>query len=186
MADKETEDHNDDVTVILYLDPYTQSGSDTEGETTSLNGGTLKYTTTLTNRQRGNIFSVLPATLDSLSVQQLAAQGELSQLKEYLQKDATLLNRPDERGFTNLMWAAAFGEIETVRYLLELGADPHMLAKERESALSLASTGGYSDIVSLLLNKKVDINIYDWNGGTPLLYAVRGNYVKCVEVLLGK
>ncbi|XP_075467247.1 DNA-binding protein RFXANK isoform X2 [Ascaphus truei] len=184
MADKETEDHNDDVTVILYLDPYTQSGSDTEGETTSLNGGTLKYTTTLTNRQRGNIFSVLPATLDSLSVQQLAAQGELSQLKEYLQKDATLLNRPDERGFTNLMWAAAFGEIETVRYLLELGADPHMLAKERESALSLASTGGYSDIVSLLLNKKVDINIYDWNGGTPLLYAVRGNYVKCVEVLL--
>ncbi|MEE6517360.1 hypothetical protein FKM82_027527 [Ascaphus truei] len=120
MADKETEDHNDDVTVILYLDPYTQSGSDTEGETTSLNGGTLKYTTTLTNRQRGNIFSVLPATLDSLSVQQLAAQGELSQLKEYLQKDATLLNRPDERGFTNLMWAAAFGEIETVRYLLEL------------------------------------------------------------------
>ncbi|MEE6517359.1 hypothetical protein FKM82_027527 [Ascaphus truei] len=164
MADKETEDHNDDVTVILYLDPYTQSGSDTEGETTSLNGGTLKYTTTLTNRQRGNIFSVLPATLDY----------------------ATLLNRPDERGFTNLMWAAAFGEIETVRYLLELGADPHMLAKERESALSLASTGGYSDIVSLLLNKKVDINIYDWNGGTPLLYAVRGNYVKCVEVLLGK
>ncbi|MEE6517362.1 hypothetical protein FKM82_027527 [Ascaphus truei] len=98
MADKETEDHNDDVTVILYLDPYTQSGSDTEGETTSLNGGTLKYTTTLTNRQRGNIFSVLPATLDY----------------------ATLLNRPDERGFTNLMWAAAFGEIETVRYLLEL------------------------------------------------------------------
>ncbi|PIO32853.1 hypothetical protein AB205_0133030 [Aquarana catesbeiana] len=64
------------------------------------------------------------------------------------------------------------------------GADPHILAKERESALSLASTGGYSDIVTLLLNQKVDINIYDWNGGTPLLYAVRGNHVKCVEVLL--
>ncbi|PIO32854.1 hypothetical protein AB205_0133030 [Aquarana catesbeiana] len=42
------------------------------------------------------------------------------------------------------------------------GADPHILAKERESALSLASTGGYSDIVTLLLNQKVDINIYDW------------------------
>lgn len=24
------------------------------------------------------------------------------------------------------------------------------------------------------------------NGGTPLLYAVRGNHVKCVEALLGK
>ncbi|KAG8594899.1 hypothetical protein GDO81_001354 [Engystomops pustulosus] len=128
-----------------------------------------------------HVFSCL---IPALSVQQLAAQGELTQLKEYLQKDDTFLNRPDERGFTPLMWAAAFGEIETVRYLLEMGADPHILAKERESALSLASTGGYSDIVTLLLNKKVDINIYDWNGGTPLLYAVRGNHVKCVEVLL--
>lgn len=66
------------------------------------------------------------------------------------------------------------------------GADPHILAKERESALSLASTGGYTDIVGLLLERDVDINIYDWNGGTPLLYAVRGNHVKCVEALLAR
>lgn len=176
--------NSDESTVILHLYPASQSGSDTEEEMTHMNVGPLKYSTTLTNRQRGNMVSVLPATLDSLSVHQVAAQGELTQLKEYLQKDDTLLNRPDERGFTSLMWAAAFGEIETVRYLLEMGADPHILAKERESALSLASTGGYSDIVTLLLNQKVDINIYDWNGGTPLLYAVRGNHVKCVEVLL--
>ncbi|KAM3939685.1 DNA-binding protein RFXANK isoform 3-T3 [Leptodactylus fuscus] len=128
--------------VILNIYPETQNGSDTEEEAAQLNVGPLKYSTTLTNRQRGNMVSVLPATLDSLSVQQLAAQGELTQLKEYLQKDDTFLNRPDERGFTPLMWASAFGEIETVRYLL------------------------------------------DMNGGTPLLYAVRGNHVKCVEVLL--
>uniref|UniRef100_A0A8C5RM61 Regulatory factor X associated ankyrin containing protein n=1 Tax=Laticauda laticaudata TaxID=8630 RepID=A0A8C5RM61_LATLA len=97
-----------------------------------------------------------------------------------------LLNKPDERGFTPLMWASAFGEIETVRSMLEWGADPHILAKERESALSLASTGGYTGIVTLLLEKAVDINTYDWNGGTPLLYAVRGNHVKCVEALLAR
>lgn len=45
---------------------------------------------------------------------------------------------------------------------LPQGADPHALAKERESALSLASTGGYTDIVGLLLERDVDINIYDW------------------------
>ncbi|NP_001089411.1 regulatory factor X associated ankyrin containing protein S homeolog isoform X1 [Xenopus laevis] len=193
MADQITEDgilsitcvsnHNND-SIIIPLYPQAPNGSDMEEDVASLNAGPLKYSTTLTNRQRGNMVSVLPATLDSLSVQQLSAQGELTQLKEYLQKDKTLINCPDERGFTPLMWAAAFGEIETVCYLLELGADPHILAKERESALSLASTGGYSDIVLLLLSKKVDINIYDWNGGTPLLYAVRGNHVKCVEVLL--
>lgn len=30
-----------------------------------------------------------------------------------------LVNKPDERGFTPLIWASAFGEIETVRHLLE-------------------------------------------------------------------
>ncbi|XP_061005725.1 DNA-binding protein RFXANK isoform X4 [Dama dama] len=149
-------------------------------------GSSLKHSTTLTNRQRGNEVSALPATLDSLSIHQLAAQGELSQLKEHLRKGDNLINKPDERGFTPLIWASAFGEIETVRFLLEWGADPHILAKERESALSLASTGGYTDIVGLLLERDVDINIYDWNGGTPLLYAVRGNHVKCVEALLGE
>lgn len=48
------------------------------------------------------------------------------------------------------------------------GADPHILAKERESALSLASTGGYTDIVGLLLERDVDINIYDWVRCHPL------------------
>ncbi|XP_051495478.1 DNA-binding protein RFXANK [Apus apus] len=144
----------------------------------------LKRSNALTNRQRGNEVSALPATLDTLSIHQLAAQGELSQLKEHLRKGENLVNKRDERGLTPLIWAAAFGEIETVRHLLQWGADPHALAKERESALSLASMGGYTDIVLMLLERNVDINIYDWNGGTPLLYAVRGNHVKCVEALL--
>ncbi|NXE30276.1 RFXK protein, partial [Ardeotis kori] len=155
-------------------------------ELPALDSFPLKHSNTLTNRQRGNEVSALPATLDTLSIHQLAAQGELSQLKEHLRKGENLVNKPDERGFTPLIWAAAFGEIETVRHLLEWGADPHALAKERESALSLASMGGYTDIVIMLLERNVDINIYDWNGGTPLLYAVRGNHVKCVEALLAR
>nr|XP_030112375.3 DNA-binding protein RFXANK isoform X2 [Taeniopygia guttata] len=157
---------------------------DSQSPGEALDGFPLKHSNTLTNRQRGNEVSALPATLDTLSIHQLAAQGELIQLKEHLRKGENLVNKPDERGFTPLIWAAAFGEIETVRHLLEWGADPHALAKERESALALASMGGYTDIVTLLLDRDVDINTYDWNGGTPLLYAVRGNHVKCVEALL--
>ncbi|XP_005208474.1 DNA-binding protein RFXANK isoform X4 [Bos indicus] len=175
-------------TVVLSLFPCTPEPGNPESDagSSSPQGNSLKHSTTLTNRQRGNEVSALPATLDSLSIHQLAAQGELSQLKEHLRKGDNLINKPDERGFTPLIWASAFGEIETVRFLLEWGADPHILAKERESALSLASTGGYTDIVGLLLERDVDINIYDWNGGTPLLYAVRGNHVKCVEALLAR
>ncbi|KAM4884058.1 DNA-binding protein RFXANK isoform 3-T3 [Sylvia borin] len=157
---------------------------DSQSSSEALDGFPLKHSNTLTNRQRGNEVSALPATLDTLSIHQLAAQGELVQLKEHLKKGENLVNKPDERGFTPLIWAAAFGEIETVRHLLEWGADPHALAKERESALALASMGGYTDIVTMLLDRDVDINTYDWNGGTPLLYAVHGNHVKCVEALL--
>ncbi|XP_066503716.1 DNA-binding protein RFXANK [Hoplias malabaricus] len=141
--------------------------------------------TTLTNKQRGNELTVQPATLDNLSVHQLAAHGEISQVTRHIAADISLLNSQDEQGFTPLMWAAAFGEIEMVQFLLEKGADPKIFARERESALSLASAGGFADIVNILLKHEVDIDSYDWNGGTPLLYAVRGNHMRCVEALIG-
>ncbi|XP_004873477.1 DNA-binding protein RFXANK isoform X2 [Heterocephalus glaber] len=182
----EAPDGSDTVVLSLFACAAEPGNPEADASASSLQGSSLKHSTTLTNRQRGNEVSALPATLDSLSIHQLAAQGELSQLKEHLRKGDNLVNKPDDHGFTPLIWASAFGEIQTVRFLLDWGADPHILAKERESALSLASMGGYTDIVGLLLEHDVDINIYDWNGGTPLLYAVRGNHVKCVEALLGE
>ncbi|XP_058148721.1 DNA-binding protein RFXANK isoform X2 [Dasypus novemcinctus] len=157
-------DASDVVVLSLVPCPPEPGVPEADAAVPSSPGNSLKHSTTLTNRQRGNEVSALPATLDW----------------------DKLINKADERGFTPLIWAAAFGEIETVRLLLEWGADPHILGKERESALSLASTGGYTDIVGLLLERDVDINTYDWNGGTPLLYAVRGNHVKCVEALLAR
>lgn len=59
------------------------------------------------------------------------------------------------------------------------GADPHILAKERESALSLASTGGYTDIVGLLLERDVDINIYDWVRHHPMAPRHLAEYQVC-------
>ncbi|XP_072516656.1 DNA-binding protein RFXANK [Salminus brasiliensis] len=147
--------------------------------------GAINHSTTLTNKQRGNEVTVRPATLDNLSIHQLAAHGEIAQVKMHLGSDLSLLNSQDERGFTPLMWAAAFGEIEMVQFLLEKGADPRSFARERESALSLASALGFADIVNILLEHEVDVDSYDWNGGTPLLYAVRGNHMRCVESLLG-
>ncbi|XP_043563545.1 ankyrin repeat family A protein 2 [Chiloscyllium plagiosum] len=143
----------------------------------------IKQSTTLTNKHRGNEISAAPLLLHSLSVHQLAAQGELIYLASRIEQD-NLLNMQDEQGFTPLMWAAAHGQIAVVEFLLQNGGDPHLLANGRESALSLASSKGYSNIVNMLLDYGCDVNEYDWNGGTPLLYAVHGNHVKCVETLL--
>lgn len=85
---------------------------------------------------------ILPS---ALSIHQLAAQGEVSEVAAHLSKgedawspsssllkvshvqlylcvifaDGSLLNNQDERGFTPLMWAAAFGEKTMVDFLLD-------------------------------------------------------------------
>ncbi|XP_061493738.1 DNA-binding protein RFXANK-like [Rhineura floridana] len=170
---------DDSPSIILQLYPYSEGKDDPNADQAGPapnDGGILKLSTALTNRQRGNKVSALLVTLDTLSVHQLAVQGELTLLKETLRKCENLLNNPNERDFTPLMWAAAFGEIETICSMLEWGADPHILAKEWESALSLVSTGGYTEIVVLLLEKAVDVNTYDWPLKNLQLQACLGSY----------
>ncbi|XP_037389491.1 ankyrin repeat family A protein 2 isoform X1 [Pygocentrus nattereri] len=143
----------------------------------------IKQSTTLTNKHRGNEVSSTPLLVHSLSIHQLAAQGEMVFLASRIEQES-VINLQDEEGFTPLMWAAAHGQIAVVEFLLQSGADPHILAKGRESALSLACSKGYTDIVRMLIDCGVDVNEYDWNGGAPILYAVHGNHVRCVEILL--
>ncbi|XP_061554800.1 ankyrin repeat family A protein 2 isoform X1 [Phycodurus eques] len=143
----------------------------------------IKQSTTLTNKHRGNEVSSTPLLVHSLSIHQLAAQGEMVFLASRIEQE-TVINVQDEEGFTPLMWAAAHGQIAVVEFLLQNGADPNLLAKGRESALSLACSKGYTDIVKMLIDCGVDVNEYDWNGGAPLLYAVHGNHIRCVELLL--
>lgn len=47
------------------------------------------------------------------------------------------------------------------------GADPNLLAKGRESALSLACSKGYTDILKMLIDCGVDVNEYDWVKNVP-------------------
>ncbi|PNI73359.1 ANKRA2 isoform 3, partial [Pan troglodytes] len=82
----------------------------------------------------------------ALSVHQLAAQGEMLYLATRIEQE-NVINHTDEEGFTPLMWAAAHGQIAVVEFLLQNGADPQLLGKGRESALSLACSKGYTDIV---------------------------------------
>jgi ankyrin repeat protein len=72
----------------------------------------------------------------------------------------TATMEPDERGMyedttTYLIEAVLRGRIETVRFLLANGADPNIAGKfAGQTALLAAATGGYADVVDLLLQQR--------------------------------
>uniref|UniRef100_A0A8C0F6C7 Regulatory factor X associated ankyrin containing protein n=1 Tax=Bubo bubo TaxID=30461 RepID=A0A8C0F6C7_BUBBB len=130
-------------------------------------GFPLKHSNTLTNRQRGNEISALPATLDS----------------------ENLVNKPDERGFTPLIWAAAFGEIETVRHLLEWVRP--LLGLESKLSSSPLTGGGHHigrgapcpDLHCLLAARGADLTTEADSGYTPMDLAVALGHKKVQQVI---
>jgi len=57
-------------------------------------------------------------------------------------------------GFTALMTAAAEGQLEVVRYLLDHGADRSLEDKDGDTALSFARQKGHAEVVELLESER--------------------------------
>jgi ankyrin repeat protein len=87
-------------------------------------------------------------------------------LESQLQDSTSTIDDVDTRGRTALWWAAARGDYETVKTLLEYGASVQDPAVPRShSALHVAKT---SEVVRLLLNHGAKVDCRDESGRTPL------------------
>ena len=76
-------------------------------------------------------------------------------------------------GFTPLMFAAQAGDLDSVRILLEAGADVHEGTPDDGSPLVLASFNGHEKVALFLLEKGADPNATDGYGITPLHWALQ-------------
>jgi ankyrin repeat protein len=81
----------------------------------------------------------------------------------------------DRRGFTPLMWAAAGGQIEIVRLLLEAGASADRRASDGTSALMLASANGFADVVRALIVRGANVAANRGGATAQQLAAARGH-----------
>lgn len=84
---------------------------------------------------------------------------------------ASKLNELDARGEFPLYKAAAGGNYDDVKRMLEQGADPSMSTFYKWTALHWAVNNGHKDVIELLLSHGADINAVSDTGRRPLSMA---------------
>lgn len=85
------------------------------------------------------------------------------------------------------MLAAMNGHAATVKLLLDMGSDINaQIETNRNTALTLACFQGRCEVVSLLLDRKANVEHRAKTGLTPLMEAASGGYVEVGRILLDK
>ena len=94
------------------------------------------------------------------------------------------INAVDSDGWTALMYASEYGNLDMVNRLLAANAKVNMVNKGGGTALMIASNNGKNDIVKLLIAKGANVNAIDINGTTALMYAAMNGDTDIVKNLL--
>jgi uncharacterized protein len=79
---------------------------------------------------------------------------------------------PIPGGMTPLLYAARDGRLETVRVLLDAGANINDRDANEITPLIIAITNNHPDVARFLIERGADIKAVDWYGRTPLWAAV--------------
>ncbi|XP_069670620.1 uncharacterized protein [Periplaneta americana] len=90
----------------------------------------------------------------------------------------------DSKGMTPLSWAACRGHLETVRLLVEKGAEVNTSDVFLPSPLHGAIYGSHVNVVKFLIKSGANVNAYDRNDQSPILAATRQNNVDVVKPLM--
>ncbi|KAL6079071.1 Rab-GAP TBC domain-containing protein [Balamuthia mandrillaris] len=140
----------------------------------------------------------LASLLDKASKQQRQQQQERSEEKNTTTHTSEQDDDPsteecflsvdscDRNGNTALHWAAAHGQLASLRLLLEkYGANVEAEDKEGCTALHCASLRGHLACLKFLIKQSnANVNHRDFDGATPLHKAAAMGHRRCVEVLL--
>jgi ankyrin repeat protein len=135
---------------------------------------------------KADLVAVLLAAGPTLDVFDAASVGRTNRVAELLDADPALVNAYSRDGFFPLGLAAFFGHSETVRLLLERGADVAQVAKNpmRIQALHAAVGGPSREAVLLILEAGAPINAQQHKGWTALHEVVNKQDVELTRYFL--
>lgn len=131
------------------------------------------------NKEHRNISDYTPLSL-------AASGGYVNIIKLLLSHGAEINSRTGSKlGISPLMLAAMNGHTQAVKYLIEAGSDVNaQIETNRNTALTLACFQGRAEVVSLLLDKRANIEHRAKTGLTPLMEAASGGYEIVGRILL--
>jgi ankyrin repeat protein len=121
-----------------------------------------------------------------LSLFEAAALGVNERVEELLTLQPELLNTYSPDGFSSLGLASFFGHPDTVKLLLEKGADVNQPSKNNWQVQPLHSAVASRNLetVTLLLQQGADINATQQHGFTPLHTAAQHGDADMIKLLL--
>ncbi|KAL8603592.1 hypothetical protein ACOMHN_022544 [Nucella lapillus] len=133
------------------------------------------------NKEHRNVSDYTPLSL-------AASGGYVNIIKLLLSHGAEINSRTGSKlGISPLMLAAMNGHTQAVKLLLDMGSDINaQIETNRNTALTLACFQGRHEVVSLLVDRKANIEHRAKTGLTPLMEAASGGYVEVGRVLLDK
>lgn len=102
---------------------------------------------------------------DDENLMLLAAAGRVEEMKAYLVSGKGPVNEQDTNGYTALMAAASYGQLEALRYLLSHdNVDLQMVDVEGDSALHYCMD---VECLKALVEAGGDVNLKNTDGKTP-------------------
>jgi ankyrin repeat protein len=165
------------VRALLASDPSIATARDDEGVSALLRA---RYTSS-----RDVVEAVRPH-VQELDVFEAAAFGDVDRLADVVAARPAVVGDRSGDGFTPLHLAAYFGKDDTVRLLLDHGADPVAVGTGwmTGTALHSAVSARHPDVVETLLDRGADPNARQAGGWTPLHGAVHNGDRESTELLL--
>lgn len=109
------------------------------------------------------------------SPHQLAADGNLEDLKALLEALGTTIKETDENGASLLHHAAAHNQVGVMQYLIDSGIDLHTFDQDDNTPLHIAVAKSHVDAVHLLLNNGASDTILNKAMHAPLHIVMQNN-----------
>jgi len=113
------------------------------------------------------------------------SDNNINLLNKYIQQKHIDINKQNQQGETALHLATKMNMINSIKYLVESGANTNIRDSNNKTPLVYAVSAGHKESVTILIsNSDCDVNAKSYNVKTVLMYAFENGNIDIAECLI--